>query len=168
MIKTIILGICGILTDKTCLDYLNVKKDNTLYLLKIFVNLMIVHKREKNKILNKLMKKELKCNFVEEDNDEEEEEEEEEEQNIDFNEKVENVLSVNDNINNCDEFKYYTQVMKYIRDNDHDMYNYLLKETSTGKTNLMEELFKVRNIRITYNNKDFTVPRKTVKIIKRK
>ena len=165
--KCIILGICGILTDKTCLDYLNVKKDNKLYLLKIFVNLMIVHKREKNKILNKLMKKELKCNFVEEENDEEEEEEEEDEQNIDFNDKVENILSVNENINNCDEFKYYTQVMKYIRDNDSEMYNYLLKETTSGKTNIMEELFKVRNIKITYNNKDFTVPRKTVKIIKR-
>ena len=165
--KCIILGICGILTDKTCLDYLNVKKDNKLYLLKIFVNLMIVHKREKNKILNRLMKKELKCNFVEEEIDEEEEEEEEDEQNIDFNDKVENILSVNENINNCDEFKYYTQVMKYIRDNDSEIYNYLLKETTSGKTNIMEELFKVRNIKITYNNKDFTVPRKTVKIIKR-
>ena len=167
--KCIILGICGILTDKTCLDYLNTKKDNKLYLLRIFVNFMIVHKREKNKILNRLMKKELKCNFVEEDNEEEEEEEEEEEQTNDFNEKVENVLSVNENINNCDEFKYYTQVMKYVRDNDPDIYNnYLLKETTSGKTNIMEELFKVRNIKITYNNKDFTVPRKTVKIIKRK
>ena len=165
--KCIILGICGILTDKTCLDYLNVKKDTKLYLLKIFVNLMIVHKREKNKILNRLMKKELKCNFVEEEIDEEEEEEEEDEQNIDFNDKVENILSVNENINNCDEFKYYTQVMKYIRDNDSEIYNYLLKETTSGKTNIMEELFKVRNIKITYNNKDFTVPRKTVKIIKR-
>ena len=167
--KCIILGICGILTDKTCMDYLNAKKDNKLYLLKVFINFMLVHKKEKNKILNKLMKKELKCNFVEDENDEEEEEEEEEEINIDFNEKVENVLICNENINNCDEFKYYTQVMKYIRENDPEMYSHLQKETSNlGRTSVMEQLFKVRNIKITYNNKDFTVPRKTVKIVKSK
>ena len=115
------------------------------------------------------MKKELKCNFVEDENDEEEEEEEEEEINIDFNEKVENVLSCNENINNCDEFKYYTQVMKFIRENDPEMYSHLQKETSnSGRTSVMEQLFKVRNIKITYNNKDFTVPRKTVKIVKSK
>ena len=166
--KCIILGICGILTDKTCLDYLNVKKDNKSFLLRLFINFMLMHKKEKNTILNKLMKKELKCNFVEDENDEEEEEEEEDDFNSEFNEKVENALSGNENINNCDEFKYYTQVMRFIRDNDSEMYSYLLKETTTGNINVMEDLYKVRNIKIIYNDKEFTVPRKTVKIVKKK
>ena len=166
--KCIILGICGILTDKMCLDYLNIHKENKLYMLKLFTNFMVIHKKEKNTILNKLMKKELKCNFVEEEYNEEEEEDEDNETNIDFNEKVENALAGNNNINNCDEFKYYTQVMKLIRENDSDIYNYILKETSSGNSNIIEELFKIRNIKINYNNKEFTVPRKTVKIVKRK
>ena len=164
--KCIILGICGILTDKTCLDYLNLHKENKLYILKVFTNLMILHKKEKNIILNKLMKKELKCNFVEDEYNEEEEEEEDE-IDVDFNEKVENALAQNDNINNCDEFKYYTQVMKFIKESDSDIYNYILNETNSGNSNIIEELFKVRNIKIKYNNKELTVPRKTVKIIKK-
>ena len=160
------MGICGILTDKTCLDYLNLHKENKLYILKVFTNLMILHKKEKNIILNKLMKKELKCNFVEDEYNEEEEEEEDE-IDIDFNEKVENALAQNDNINNCDEFKYYTQVMKFIKESDSDIYNYILNETNSGNSNIIEELFKVRNIKIKYNNKELTVPRKTVKIMKK-
>ena len=167
--KCIILGICGILTDKTCLDFLNNHKENKLFMLKLFTNFMVIHKKEKNTILNKLMKKELKCNFVEEDYDEEEEEEDEDDEtNIDFNEKVENALGGNNNINNCDEFKYYTEVMKLIRENDPDIYNYISKEIFSRNPNIIEELFKIRNIKIIYHNKEFTVPRKTVKIVKRK
>ena len=77
----------------------------------MFINFVMKHKKEKNIILNKLMKKELKCNFVEED-DEEEEEEEDDEVDTEFCEKVEQVLSGNDNINNSDEFKYYTLIIK--------------------------------------------------------
>ena len=167
--KCIILGICEILRDKTCLDYLNLKKDNKLFLLKVFINLMIVHKIEKTKIMNKLMKKEVKCNFVDEDNEEEEpeeEEEEEEDKNFDFNKIIETIFSENEKINNYDEFKYYTQVMQIIKDNEPEIYQYFLKETSSGKTNIMEELFKIRNIQITFHNKNFIVPRKTVKIVK--
>ena len=165
--KCIILGICGILTDKTCLDYLNGRRDKKVYIIKTFLNFVIKHKKEKNLILNKLMRKELKCNFVE-DEDEEEEEEEDDEFDAEFNDKVEQVLSGNDSINNCDEFKYYTQVMKFIKQNDQQIYSYLIQETTftSGNGNYVEELFKVRNIKITYNNKEFTVPRKTVKIIR--
>lgn len=165
--KCLILGICGILTDKTCLDYLNSHKDKKLYIVKTFLNFVIKHKKEKNLILNKLMRKELKCNFVE-DEDEEEEEEEDDEVDAEFNDKVEQVLSGNDSINNCDEFKYYTQVMKFLKKNDQQIYSFLVQETtfSSGNGNYVEELFKVRNIKIKYNNKEFTVPRKTVRIVR--
>ena len=158
---------CGILTDKTCLDFLNNNKKNKLFLLNIFTNFVIKHKREKCTILNKLMKKELKCNFVEDENEEEEEEEEEDEIDYDFNEDVENILSGDNNINNSDEFKFFSQVMKYIRENDQEIYNRLINECLSGYSNLIEELFKIRNIKIKYNNKEFTVPRKTVKIVKK-
>lgn len=163
--KCIILGICGILTDKTCLDYLNSHKEKKVYILKTFLNFVMKHKKEKNLILNKLMRKELKCNFVE-DEDEEEEEEEDDEIDTEFNDKVEQVLSGNDSINSCDEFKYYTQVMKFIKGSDQEIYNFLVQESTYSSGNYVEELFKVRNIKIKYNDKEFTVPRKTVRIIR--
>ena len=163
--KCLILGICGILSNKTCSDYLNNHKEKKIFILKMFINFVMKHKKEKNIILNKLMKKELKCNFVEED-DEEEEEEEDDEVDTEFCEKVEQVLSGNDNINNSDEFKYYTQVMKFIRDNDKDIYNFIISESTKKNINYVEELFKVRNIKIKYNDKELTVPRKTVRIIR--
>ena len=115
------------------------------------------------------MKRELKCNFVEEENEEEEEEEEEEDDEIDqeFNEKVENILGGDNSINNSDEFKYYTEIMKYIKETDNDIYNFIVKENPNGNSNIIEELFKVRNIKIKYNDKELTVPRKTVKIVRK-
>ena len=164
--KCIILGICGMLSDKSCLEYLNSHKDKKLYILQTFVNFLFKHKKEKNIILNKLMKKELKCNFVESDDDEEEEEEEEE-IDTEFKEKVDQVLSINDNINNSDEFKYYTQIMLFVKKDDVNLYNHLVEKTMSGKKNILEELFKVRNIKVVYNNKELFVPRKTVRIIRK-
>ena len=164
--KCIILGICGMLSDKSCLEYLNSHKDKKLYILQTFVNFLFKHKKEKNIILNKLMKKELKCNFVESDDDEEEEEEEEE-IDTEFKEKVDQVLSINDNINNSDEFKYYTQIMLFVKEDDVNLYNHLVEKTMSGKKNILEELFKVRNIKVVYNNKELFVPRKTVRIIRK-
>ena len=171
--KCIILGMCGILTDKTCLDYLNNRKQKKLYLLKVFTNFILKHKREKISILNKMMKKELKCNFVDEDNGEEEEEEEEDEGeyldeiDYEFNENIENILIGDNNINNSDEFKYYTQVMRYIKENEPDIYNHILGENGERNADIIEDLFKVRNIKIKYNDKEYTVPRKTVRLIKK-
>ena len=63
--KCIILGICGILKNEVCCKYLNYQKEkNKLYLLKTLCLFVINHKKEKNIILDKIMKKELKCNFV--------------------------------------------------------------------------------------------------------
>ena len=166
--KCIILGLCGILTDKNCLDYLESHKENKIFLLNTFIKFVINHKNTKTQILSRLMKKELKCNFVEDENideEEEEDEEEEDEDNIEFNEKVENILANNDNINTCDEFQYFSQIMKITSEKDRDIYNSAIEEFKN--TNILQELFKVRNIKVKYNDKEFTVPRKTVKIIRK-
>ena len=166
--KCIILGLCSILIDKSCLNYLNQKSDVKLFLIKLFINFIIKHKREKNIILNKMMKKELKCNFVDDENEDEEEEEEEEDEEFEseYNEKIERILKINDNINNCDEFQYFTRVMKFLKENSNDIYEHLRKQSFEGKTDYLEDMYKVRNIKIVYKEKEFTVPRKTVKIIR--
>ena len=161
--KCIILGVCGILTDQTCMQ--NVSDNGKFVLLNTFLSFVINHKKEKIKILIKLMEKELNCNFIEDD-DHEENEEEDEEIDVEFNEKIEKILLGDNNINNSDEFKYFTQVMRLIKENNSNIYNTIIEQTLKGKEEILENLYKIRNIKVKYNNKELTVPRKTVKIIR--
>ena len=114
------------------------------------------------------MKKETNCNFVNENNEEDEEEEEEDfsEDEDEFNSDIEKALKGNDNINNSDEFKFFSDVIKNIKENEQDVYQYIINRVDKGGR-AVEDLFHVRNIKIKYNNREFTVPRKTVKIIRR-
>ena len=106
-----VLGICAIFSNKNCQEKLKTKLEIKLFLLNIFINMTIYHKKIK-KILNKLMKKETNCNFVNENNEEEEEEEEEEEDfsedEYEFYSDIEKALKGNDNINNSHEFKFFS------------------------------------------------------------
>jgi len=170
--KCVILGICGIFGDKNCINYLNSNIDKKKFLLKIFFYFIEKHKNEKNVFLKRLMKKEMACNFIK-DNEEEEEEdddfdEDDEYEDIDdyFNEKVEMALKGNDNIIESDEFKYFSEVMKYIKENDPQTFSSLENDKIFGNNGVLEEIFKTRNIKITYKNKEFIVPRKTVRIIR--
>jgi len=167
--KCIILGICGIFANQKCAESLkNSMMDIKLFLLSIFINLVSFHKRQKCYILNKLMKKEIRCNFVEENELEDEEEEEDDYNDSDeeFNSNIEQALSNSDNIKNSDEFQFFSKVINDIKNNDKEVYEYIVNKFNDG-SKLMEELTKVRNIKIIYDNKEFTVPRKTVKIIKK-
>ena len=174
--KCIILGLCAIFGNKNCLDYLNNNKKAKIYLIKLLIVFMIRHKNEKNSTLKRLMKGELKINFVSEkenENEEEEEKEEEEEEDIenlneDLNETVDNILNGNNNIiMNCDEFKFFTEVMKYIKDHDNQIYEILIQDNNFKEIfKNIDEIYKIRNIKIKYNDKEFTVPRRTVKIIR--
>ena len=162
--KCIILGICGILNNKYCIDYLDNNKQKKLALLKIFTLFLINHKKEKDIILEKLMKKETKCNFVEEEENEEEEEFEEDEFDTDFNDKIENALSGDNNIKNSDEFKFFSQIMIFIKEKDFEIYDELINKTFKGIKSTIENMTKIRNIKIKYNEKEIIVPRRTVRI----
>ena len=159
--KCIILGNCGIITDPTCMA--NLSKESKTFLLNAFIKLVVKHKREKKKILTRLMKKEINCDFVDVEN---EEVEEEEDCNVEFNEKVEHILLGDNNIINSDEFQYFTKVMKLIRENEKEIYINFIEEKLKGNTNIIEELYKIRNIKVKYNDKELIIPRRTVKIIR--
>ena len=170
--KCIILGICGIFSNQKCLESFKNNKTGTeikLFLLSMFINMMLFHKKQKSYILSRLMKKEIKCNFVEENEIEDEEEEEEDDYNDsdeEFNANVEQALKNSDNINNSDEFNFFSKVMNNLKETDKEAYNCLVNRLNDGNKT-MDELSKVRNIKIKYNDKEFTVPRKTVKIIRK-
>ena len=166
--KCIILGICGIFSNQNCIDNLKGNMDQKLILLIMFLKLVIFHKNQKNTILNKLMKKETNCNFVQDnDNDEEDEEEEEDsfEEDEEFNSDIDKALKGNDNIKNSDEFKFFSNVIKNIKERDKDLYSYLVNMIDKGEK-IVDDLSFVRNIKIKYKEREFTVPRKTVKIIR--
>ena len=165
--KCIILGICSIFSNnKICQEFLNHAVEFKCLLLIIFIKLTLFHRAKKCIILENLMKKELKCNFVEEEESEDEEEEESEDED-EFNLYIDQALNSNDNIKSSDEFKFFAKVMKNIKENDPISYTYLSEKTKNG-IKAIEELSQIRNIKIKYNDKEYTVPRKTVKIIGKK
>ena len=164
--KCVILGICSIFSNnKICQEFLNKAMDFKIFLLISFIKLVLSHKTQKCVILENLMKKELKCNFVEEEENEDEEEEESEDED-EFSSYIDQALNCNDNIKSSDEFAFFAKVMKNIKENDSISYNYISEKTKNG-IKAIEELSQIRNIKIKYNEKEYTVPRKTVKIIRK-
>ena len=153
--KCIILGICGIFSNQNCIDNLKGNMDQKLILLIMFLKLVIFHKNQKNTILNKLMKKETNCNFVQDnDNDEEDEEEEEDsfEEDEEFNSDIDKALKGNDNIKNSDEFKFFSNVIKNIKERDKDLYSYLVNMIDKGEK-IVDDLSFVINIKIKYKER---------------
>ena len=167
--KCIILGICGIFSNKHCVESLKQKPTLKIFLLNIFLNMMIYHKRQKTYLLNKMTKKETDCNFVQENEEEEEEEESEEDDyddNEDFEYDVEKVLKKNDNIKNSDEFKFFHDVINNIKATDENIYLYIIKNVDKGEK-IIEDLSLTRNVMINYKNKNLSIPRKTVRIVRK-
>ena len=169
--KCIILGICGILSNKTCMESLKQKIDIKLFLLTVFINMMLFHKRQKTYYLNRLTKKETNCNFVQDNENGEEEEEEDEEEddyedNEEFNADIDKVLKRNNNINNSDEFKFFSKVLNNIKETEKDLYEHIKSTINRGK-NILEDISLARNVEIKYKNKKIFVPRKTVRIIRK-
>ena len=164
--KCIILGICSIFSNKIFQDFLNQLKEFKFFLLTTFIKFTFFHKQQKCIILDNLMKKEIKCNFVEEEENEEEEEEEEESDDDDFSSYIDQALSSSNNIKLSDEFEFFSKVIKNIKENDKTMYDFL----SAKNKNVIivcDRLSQMRNIKIKYNEKEYTVPRKTVRIIRK-
>jgi hypothetical protein len=163
--KCVILGLCSIFKEKYCVEKLSEDNNKKLLLLQIFVKLIEKHRKEQVEQLNKLMKKETNCNFIEDNEDDEEEDDEDEDEEMEeIRDIVHDILNENENIKNADEYKYFYNIMNDMKTNDNNSYK-LLSDNLKGK---LEELLLLRNISINYKGKQFTVPRKTLKIMKKK
>ena len=162
--KCIILGICSIFSNKTIQEFLDNSKEFKFFLLITFIKFALFHKQQKCIILENLMKKEIKCNFVEEEENEEEEEEESDDD--EFNSNIDQALSCSNNFKLSDEFEFFSKVMKNIKENDKAIYDFLSVKSKNAII-VAEELAQMRNINIKYNEKEYTVPRKTVRIIRK-
>lgn len=164
--KCIILGICSIFSNNYCQDVLKNENEFKSSLLIIFIKLTLKQKMQKCLILENMMQKELKCNFVESPEEEEEDDDDIKEGDTELQSLIDQVVNINENIKLTDEFEFFSKVMKNIRENEGEMYEFICNQKKKAK-NIIEELSKIRNIKIKYQEKEYWVPRKTVKIIKK-
>ena len=163
--KCIILGLCSMFKEKYCVEKLNEDQNIKILMLQIFAKLIEKHKKQQVDQLNKIMKKETNCNFIEEQENEDDDDDEEDEEDLeDIKETIQDILCENKNIKNADEYKYFYDIMSEIKNKESNIYK-IINDSFNGE---LEELLLIRNININYKGKDFTVPRKTVKIIKNK
>jgi len=160
--KCTILGLCSILKENYCKQKLNENQNMRLFLLQSFVKLVEKHKKEQVDQLNKLMKRETDCNFIEEEKEEEDEEDEDDDIE-EVKDLAQEILNANENIKNADEYKFFSEIIKDIKNNDKEAFN-LLNNNWRGK---LDELLFVRNVSISYKGKQYNVPRKTVRIVKK-
>ena len=163
--KCIILGLCSMFKEKYCVEKLNEDINIKILILQIFAKLIEKHKKQQVEQLNKIMKKETNCNFIEEQENEDDDDDEEDDEDLeDIKETIQDILSENKNIKNADEYKYFYDIMSEIKNKESNIYK-VINDSFNGE---LEELLLIRNININYKGKDFTVPRKTVKILKNK
>ena len=161
--KCLILGLCSIFKEKYCLEKLNNDKNIKILMIQILAKLIEKHRKQQVDQLNKIMKRETNCNFIEESEVEEEEDDEESEELEDFKETIKEIFSENENIKNADEYNYFGGIINELKKSDNKTYEEL-KSSFNGK---LEELMLIRNINVNYKGNDYKVPRKTVKILKK-
>ena len=161
--KCVILGLCSIFKEKYCSDKLDAEKNVKILLYQIFAKLMEKHKKQQVYQLNKIMKRETCCNFIEEQESEDDDDITDEDEDIeDIKENIEDILNQNENIKNADEYKYFNEIINDLKNKEKPLFEEIQKNFK------LEDILPLRNININYKGKEYIIPRKTVKILKKK
>ena len=163
LVKCIILGICSMLKNKFCIDEL--EKINRLNTLVKDLYLLIVKQKKSEINENKnLMKKELNCNFVEED------ENSDYDDFIDYNELeeereiVDETINNNENIKNSDVYQYFTNTLNFLKNYNQGLIDNFYNSLNNNDKKTLENLIHTRQVKINYKNEEYSIPRRTVKI----
>ena len=159
--KCIILGIF-----RFWLNYINYFKENEYIKINLFIiisNIMFNQQTVKTNNLKVLTNKEIKCNFIGENEDEEEDVDLHNQENSELDKKIEMTLKNNDMIINCDELKIFSQIVKYIRKYDSKIYELFIRDIGDYKK--FENLLLTRNLKVQYKEKDYIICRKILKLI---
>jgi hypothetical protein len=163
LVKCIILGICSILTNQHCIEEL--EKKNRLFSLINDLFLVIIKQKKSEINENKnLMKKELNCNFVEE------EENSDFDDFIDYNELeeereiVDETINNNENIKNSDVYQYFTNTLNFLKNYNQGLIDNFYNSLGVNDKKTLEHLIHTRQVKINYKNEEYSIPRRTVKI----
>ena len=156
--QILILGICRILTNAKYYYLFKKDKCNLNNLFIILIQLIEKQKTKKNNILYNLSKKDVKCDFV---GEEMEEDEEDDDDNFnEFHDMIDFALSNKNDILNTDEFKLFSMVVKHIKKYESEIYDIFINNNLVSKNKYIEELCKIRNVKIIYKEKEYIICRK--------
>ena len=150
------------MNNSFCIEEL--RKNNKLnYLINSLFELVIKQKKSETAENKNLMKKELNCNFVEED-------ENSDSDFIDYieledeKELVDETINDNENIKNSDIYQYFTNTMKNLENYDKNLVDNFVHSLSDLNKNALENLIHTRQVKINYKEEEIYIPRRTVKI----
>jgi hypothetical protein len=110
------------------------------------------------------MKKELNCNFVEE------EENSDFDDFIDYNELeeereiVDETINDNENIKNSDVYQYFTNTLNFLKNYNQGLIDNFYNSLGVNDKKTLEHLIHTRQVKINYKNEEYSIPRRTVKI----
>ena len=110
------------------------------------------------------MKKELNCNFVEE------EENSDFDDFIDYNELeeereiVDETINNNENIKNSDVYQYFTNTLNFLKNYNQGLIDNFYNSLNNNDKKTLENLLHTRQVKINYKNEEYSIPRRTVKI----
>ena len=112
------------------------------------------------------MKKELKCNFVEED-ESDDESGDDDNQFGDYDDKAEIADLVSRTINPLkdeDEFKIFKNSIDYFSKKNNDLFNQWNNSLSNNERDNLKQIIETVRINVKSNQKDYSIPRKIVSI----
>ena len=157
-IKLLILCLCYLINNEIFIfDY--------KIILSYIFNFLIIQKKNEVSIINKAMGKELKCNFVEEE--ESEEEYDEDNQFEDYDDKAE-IRDLVDRIINPlkdeDEYKVFKNTIDNFSKKNLNLYNEWENTLNNLQKNTLNKILNTVRINLKVKDKNFSVPRKIVAI----
>ena len=102
-----------------------------------------------------------KYNF--DDESETEEEEEEQKENI-LDNNINNILESNQNIKISDEYQFFKETLDSVKKNDPESFNMLTQELDQEKIKQLEEIYRIKKLKVNYQGIELEIPRRIVNI----
>ena len=135
----------------------------------IYLTLKLLIKQRKNESsqLKAILKNEIDCNFVEED--EYNEEESEDKNELDDKKEIKELISKTINeYKDVDEFKEFSQCIKKYRENNTEKYESFIQSLDDKTREMLFNITQTCRITVQSDNIEFSIPRRIVKLKKNK
>ena len=158
--KILILCLCHIINS-------NIFPMNSNEFIYLTLKLLIKQRKNESIQLKTILKNEIDCNFVEEDEDQEEESEDRNE----LNEKKEIRELISKTLNeykDVDEFKEFSQCIKKYRENNNEKYESFIQSLDDKTREMLLNIIQTSRITVQSDNVQFSIPRRIVKLKKNK
>jgi hypothetical protein len=134
-------------------------------MLSFIFNLLIIQKKNEVSIINKEMRKELKCNFVEEEESEEEYCEDNQFEDYDDKAEIRDLVSrIINPLKDEDEFKIFKNTIDNFTKKNPNLFNEWDNSLNNIEKNTLNKILNTIRINLSVKDKNYSVPRKIVTI----